>query len=48
MTLLGVGNHVLGGVHGCCAGWCYASEFLCSPFDSALCVVCEVCRWTVV
>ena len=33
---------------GCCAGWCYAFGFLGCPFDSAWCLVCEVCRLTVV
>ena len=37
-----------GGVHDCCAGWWCGSCLLGCPFDSAWCLVSELCRMTVV
>ena len=42
MTLLGEGDD------GGCADWFYASCLLLCPFDSAWCLVCELCRLTAV
>ena len=37
-----------GGVHGNCAGWCYAAWLLGCPIDGDWCLVCELCRLAVV
>ena len=38
----------MGGVDGCCAGWCYATWLLGGPYDGSWCLVYELCQMTVV
>ena len=48
MWVMMVGGCCAGGVQGCCDGWCCSSRLLGCPIDRHWCLVCELCRLTVV